>query len=63
MDSLSLNLRAMVSQRLVPKQDGKGPRGGRGIMLNTPLISDLIFRVKSRNQRNHEEPQPGHADV
>ncbi len=41
---LSLNLRAMVSQRLVPKQDGKGRQAAVEIMLNTPLISDLIFK-------------------
>ena len=41
---LSLNLKAMVSQRLVPKQDGKGRAAMVEIMLNTPLISDLIFK-------------------
>ena len=41
---LSLNLRAMVSQRLVPKQDGKGRVAAVEVMLNTPLISDLIFK-------------------
>ncbi len=41
---LSLNLRAMVSQRLVPKQDSKGRAAMVEVMLNTPLISDLIFK-------------------
>ena len=41
---LSLNLRAMVSQRLIPKQDGKGRAAAVEIMLNTPLIADLIFK-------------------
>ncbi|MES2943048.1 MAG: PilT/PilU family type 4a pilus ATPase, partial [Pseudomonadota bacterium] len=41
---LSLNLKAMVSQRLIPKQDGKGRVAVVEIMLNTPLISDLIFK-------------------
>jgi twitching motility protein PilU len=41
---LSLNLRAMVSQRLVPNQDGKGRFAAVEVMLNTPLISDLIFK-------------------
>ncbi|MDB5964803.1 MAG: twitching motility protein, partial [Polaromonas sp.] len=41
---LSLNLKAMVSQRLVPKQDGKGRAAVVEVMLNTPLISDLIFK-------------------
>ena len=41
---LSLNLKALVSQRLIPKQDGKGRSAAVEIMLNTPLISDLIFK-------------------
>jgi twitching motility protein PilU len=41
---LSLNLRAMVSQRLIPKQDGKGRAAAVEIMLNSPLISDMIFK-------------------
>ncbi|RZI75072.1 MAG: PilT/PilU family type 4a pilus ATPase [Rubrivivax sp.] len=41
---LSLNLRALVSQRLVPRQDNKGRHAAVEIMLNSPLISDLIFK-------------------
>ncbi len=41
---LSLNLRALVSQRLLPKKDGKGRAAAIEIMLNSPLISDLIFK-------------------
>ena len=41
---LSLNLRALVSQRLLPKRDGKGRVPAIEIMLNSPLISDLIFK-------------------
>ena len=41
---LSLNLKALVSQRLVPKQDGKGRFAAVEIMLNSPLVSDLIFK-------------------
>ena len=41
---LSLNLRGLVSQRLVPKQDGKGRFAAVEILINTPLISDLIFK-------------------
>ena len=41
---LSLNLRALVSQRLIPKQDGKGRVAAVEIMINSPLISDLIFK-------------------
>ncbi len=41
---LSLNLKALVSQRLIPKQDGKGRVAAVEIMLNSPLIADLIFK-------------------
>ena len=41
---LSLNLRGLVSQRLVPKQDGKGRFAAVEVLINTPLISDLIFK-------------------
>jgi twitching motility protein PilU len=41
---LSLNLKAMISQRLVPRQSGKGRTAVVEIMLNTPLIADLVFK-------------------
>src|SRR5215470_19000050 len=41
---LSLNLKAMISQRLLPRQEGKGRVAAVEVMLNTPLISDLIFK-------------------
>jgi twitching motility protein PilU len=41
---LSLNLKSLISQRLVPKQDGKGRSAAVEVLLNTPLISDLIFK-------------------
>ena len=41
---LSLNLRAIVSQRLVPRQDGKGRVAAVEVLLNSPLIADLIFK-------------------
>jgi twitching motility protein PilU len=41
---LSLNLRGLVSQRLIPLKDGKGRVPAVEIMLNSPLISDLIFK-------------------
>jgi twitching motility protein PilU len=41
---LSLNLKAMVSQRLIPKQSSKGRTAAVEVLLNTPLISDLIFK-------------------
>jgi twitching motility protein PilU len=41
---LSLNLRSLVSQRLIPRKEGKGRTAAIEIMLNSPLISDLIFK-------------------
>ncbi|MDG3065808.1 PilT/PilU family type 4a pilus ATPase [Thauera mechernichensis] len=41
---LSLNLRAMVSQRLLPVKDRKGRVPAVEVLLNSPLISDLIFK-------------------
>ena len=41
---LSLNLKAIVSQRLIPKAHGEGRVPAVEIMLNTPLMSDLIFK-------------------
>lgn len=41
---LSLNVRAFVSQRLIPKIDGIGRVAAIEIMLNSPLIADLIFK-------------------
>ena len=41
---LSLNLRALISQRLIPKQDGKGRVPAVEVLINSPLISDLIFK-------------------
>ncbi|OQY70581.1 MAG: type IV pili twitching motility protein PilT [Rhodocyclaceae bacterium UTPRO2] len=41
---LSLNVRAFVSQRLIPMKDGKGRAAAFEVMLNSPLISDLIFK-------------------
>ncbi len=41
---VSLNLRAIISQRLIPKQDSKGRVAAIEVMLNSPLISDLIFK-------------------
>src|SRR5512134_262337 len=41
---LSLNLKGMISQRLIPRRDGKGRVAAVEIMLNSPLIADLIFK-------------------
>src|SRR6185503_9940716 len=41
---VSLNLKALISQRLVARQEGKGRVAAVEIMLNTPLMADLIFK-------------------
>ncbi|MEO1202686.1 MAG: PilT/PilU family type 4a pilus ATPase [Pseudomonadota bacterium] len=41
---LSLNAKAIVSQRLIPREGGIGRIAAMEIMLNTPLIADLIFK-------------------
>jgi len=41
---LSLNLKGMISQRLIARRAGPGRVAAIEIMLNTPLISDLIFK-------------------
>ena len=41
---LSLNLKGMVSQRLIPRKESRGRVVAIEIMLNSPLISDLIFK-------------------
>ena len=43
---LSLNLRAVVAQRLIPKKDGTGRCVAIEVLLNTPLIADLIEKGK-----------------
>jgi twitching motility protein PilU len=40
---LSLNLRGIVSQRLVPDHSGTGRVVAVEVMLNSTLISDMIF--------------------
>jgi twitching motility protein PilU len=41
---LSLNLRAIISQRLIRKADGRGRVAAVEIMQNTPLIADIIYK-------------------
>jgi twitching motility protein PilU len=41
---LSLNLKGLVSQRLIPLKNTKGRAAAVEILLNSPLISDLIFK-------------------
>lgn len=56
---LSLNLRSLVSQRLLPRREGKGRVAAVEILLNSPLISDLIFKgevaeIKELMKRSRE---------
>ena len=57
---LSLNLKALVSQRLLPRQEGTGRAAAVELMLNSPLISDLIFKgevteIKEIMKRSREQ--------
>ncbi len=46
---LSLNARAIVSQRLIPRKDGQGRVAAIEILLNTPLVADLIFKGEAHS--------------
>ena len=41
---LSLNIKAFISQRLLPMKERKGRVPAIEVMINTPLIADLIFK-------------------
>ncbi len=41
---LSLNLKAVISQRLLPKKSGKGRAAAIEVLVNTPLVADLIYK-------------------
>lgn len=56
---LSLNLKALISQRLMARQEGRGRIAAVEIMLNTPLMSDMIFKgevgeIKELMKRSRE---------
>jgi twitching motility protein PilU len=56
---LSLNLKGLISQRLLPRESGRGRIAAVEIMLNTPLVSDLIFKgevaeIKELMKRSRE---------
>lgn len=57
---LSLNLRAIVAQQLVPTPDGKGRRVVIEVLINTPLVADLIRKgeiheIKGVMKRSSEQ--------
>jgi twitching motility protein PilU len=41
---LSLNMKAVVAQRLIPTIDGKARRAAVEVMINTPLMADMILK-------------------
>ncbi len=41
---LSLNIRSMISQRLIPREKTEGRIAAMEILIGTPLVADLIFR-------------------
>ena len=56
---LSLNLKGLISQRLLPRESGRGRIAAVEILLNTPLVSDLIFKgqvseIKELMKRSRE---------
>ena len=57
---LSMNLKAIVSQRLIPKADGTGLVPAVGVMIDTPRVKDLISKedigaiVQAIEDRNKE---------
>ncbi|MCB1773473.1 MAG: PilT/PilU family type 4a pilus ATPase [Gammaproteobacteria bacterium] len=57
---LSLNLRGIVAQQLVPRPDGSGRRAIMEVLLNTPLVSDLVLKgevhkIKDLMKRSTEQ--------
>jgi twitching motility protein PilU len=43
---LSLNLKALLAQQLIPTPDGKGRRVAMEVLINTPLVSDMIRKAE-----------------
>jgi twitching motility protein PilU len=56
---LSLNMKAFISQRLLPRESGRGRVAAVEILLNSPLVADLIFKgevseIKELMKRSRE---------
>ena len=56
---LSLNMKAFISQRLLPRETGRGRVAAVEILLNSPLVADLIFKgevseIKELMKRSRE---------
>lgn len=41
---LSLNLRAIIAQRLIPRRDGQGRQVAVEVLINSPLVADLLLK-------------------
>ena len=57
---LSLNLKAVIAQQLIPTPDGKGRKAAIEVLINSPLISDLIRKgeiheIKELMKRSREQ--------
>ena len=62
---LSSNLRAIISQRLIRTEDGKGRRAAVEILINTPIVADKLLKgefheIKAIMQKSREL---GHDDL
>jgi twitching motility protein PilU len=56
---LSSNLRAIISQRLIRTEDGKGRRAAVEILINTPIVADKLLKgefheIKAIMQKSRE---------
>ncbi len=61
---LSLNIRGLISQRLIPREGGAGRIAATEIMLHSPLIQDLIFKGEvPRSRKSCRAPRTRHADL
>ncbi len=62
---LSLNIRSLISQRLIPREKAEGRIAAMEIMIGTPLIADLIFRGEvAEDQGSHVALEPArHEDI
>lgn len=58
---LSLNMKGIISQRLIPLKGGNGRAAAIEILLNSPLVADLIFKgeVHSIKEAMHKSKELG----
>lgn len=58
---LSLNLKALIAQQLVPTMDGKGRKAVVEILINTPLASDYIRKGDVHKLKDLMKKSPEHG--